>query len=111
MNNLATLYYAMGNFKLALPLYEKALHAREVTLGENHPRTLTSMTNLGSCLVRMKSFAKAETILLKASKHTIKVLGQRHASSTGITQWLVRLYKQWGKSEEAAKWKAKLPNK
>ena len=35
------------------PLYEEALQARRVTLGDRHPDTLTSISNMGGLLQDM----------------------------------------------------------
>ena len=37
LNNLALLYYNMGDYSKADPLYQKALEIYENVLGENHP--------------------------------------------------------------------------
>ena len=46
MNNLAILYYAIGNYEKALPLNELAREIRENVLGKNHPDYAESLNNL-----------------------------------------------------------------
>ena len=46
LNNLAALYQAQGNYKLALPLCKKSLKITEGALGKNHPDVANSLHNL-----------------------------------------------------------------
>src|SRR5258708_14818725 len=47
LDNLANAYRANGTLDLALPLLEEALKLSRVTLGPEHPQTLTIMNTLG----------------------------------------------------------------
>ncbi|MEP7345789.1 MAG: hypothetical protein ABI877_10995, partial [Gemmatimonadaceae bacterium] len=62
---------------------------------------------LGFCLTRQRRFAEAEPVLLQAESGLRSLLpaSARHQALT-IT-WLVNLYEQWGKSAEAAEWRAR----
>jgi len=46
MHNLATTRRALGDLQGAQDLYEQALAGRRRVLGDDHPDTLASMTNL-----------------------------------------------------------------
>jgi tetratricopeptide (TPR) repeat protein len=46
LNNLALLYYSMGQYDRALPLYESAVSIAEEVLGFDHPNTKVFQGNL-----------------------------------------------------------------
>jgi tetratricopeptide (TPR) repeat protein len=48
LNNLALLYWAMGDNAKAEPLYRQALEIRKRVLGENHPDYAQSLNNLAA---------------------------------------------------------------
>jgi len=65
LNNLAGLYYSLGRYTDAEPLYIEALKITELSLGVNHPNTITVRENLKSLraqrhskLVNIVSFVK-----------------------------------------------------
>jgi tetratricopeptide (TPR) repeat protein len=47
-NNLAALYYSQGRYTEAETLLIKALEIASLSLGENHPNTITFRENLKS---------------------------------------------------------------
>jgi hypothetical protein len=63
---------------------------------------------LGFCLTRARRFEDAETMLLQAetSLRRLAAPGARYREQT--VAWLVSLYEQWGKPEQAAAWKTRL---
>jgi non-specific serine/threonine protein kinase/serine/threonine-protein kinase len=68
---------------------------------------------LGASLVAQKKYAAAEGHLLGSYKGRIQPSGLRADepilfSAQEAVQWLIRLYDEWGKPEEAAKWREKL---
>ncbi|MBC1281098.1 tetratricopeptide repeat protein, partial [Nostoc sp. UCD121] len=46
LNNLALLYNSQGRYSEAEPLYIQALEIAELSLGVNHPNTITFRENL-----------------------------------------------------------------
>jgi tetratricopeptide (TPR) repeat protein len=46
LNNLALLYWAMGEYGKAEPLYQEALRIRKKVLGSEHANTATSLNDL-----------------------------------------------------------------
>jgi tetratricopeptide (TPR) repeat protein len=62
---------------------------------------------LGSCLLRDGRFADAEPLLLEAEAATRE---RTDASRNLALSRLVLLYDTWGRSDEAAKWRARRPN-
>jgi hypothetical protein len=63
---------------------------------------------LGFCLTRARRFAEAEPLLLQAEAglRRLSPAAARH-HNVAVT-WLVSLYEQWGKAEQAALWKERL---
>ncbi|MEE2713997.1 MAG: serine/threonine-protein kinase [Planctomycetota bacterium] len=111
MGNLGAFYMSQGNYERALPLYEKALNGRRRVLGEEHPSTLITQAGFGICLTNHKAYAKAEPLLLDLYSLRLKVLGAEHQSVIKSIRYLVSLYEQWGRAEEAGKWRVRLPPK
>jgi hypothetical protein len=54
-NNLAGLHLAMGNYALALPLYEEALAVFDLMLGRSHVRTAVVRRNLQAVRLRIEN--------------------------------------------------------
>ena len=84
---------------------------RRRLLGKNHRTTLNAQGWLGNCLMRQRSYAKAEPLLLDLSQRCVSTLGNKDSYTRRSIDYLVLLYTKWNKPEEAAKWKAKLPKK
>ncbi len=69
---------------------------------------------LGEALTARQKYADAEPVLLRACRELQPPAGQepepaRQRCFAETLQRLVRLYEGWGKPEEAARWRAKLP--
>ncbi|MBW4508322.1 MAG: tetratricopeptide repeat protein [Scytonematopsis contorta HA4267-MV1] len=52
LNNLAFLYYSIGKYDEAEPLFLQALELRKRILGENHSNTIVVKQNLAICWVK-----------------------------------------------------------
>ncbi len=109
MNGLAELYTVQLQFDKAEELLTKALEISSRTLGDNHPWTLTSMSNLAVMYKEQTQYEKTEPLLLKALKGRRLKLGDEHPHTLESWQNLIKLYEAWGKPEEAAQWRKKLP--
>ena len=46
VNSLGLLHHAMGEYAIALPLFQRALAIRKKALGAGHPDMATSLNNL-----------------------------------------------------------------
>jgi tetratricopeptide (TPR) repeat protein len=55
LNNLAALYYSMGQYDRAVPLYESAVSIAEEVLGFDHPNTKAFQENLRSLQEEMEN--------------------------------------------------------
>ncbi len=60
LQNLASLYQAMGDYEKALPLYDRAAKIFEKTLGPDHPDTSKVLVNLGLGYLAKNETEKAE---------------------------------------------------
>ena len=62
MNNVATLYQALGRHRDAEPLLQQASRVQERTLGGDHPHTVASLQNLATVYAAMGEQAMAESM-------------------------------------------------
>jgi len=85
------------------------LEARNRKLGENHPHTLETKNDLAVLYKEQGDYDKAEPLLLEALKGRRLKLGDKHPHTIESMKSLINLYEAWNKSEEAEKWRAKLP--
>src|SRR5438128_9924509 len=59
LNNLATLYYNLGQYEDALSLLQQAVAIRQQVLGSEHPHTATSLNNLAILYNRLGRYEQA----------------------------------------------------
>jgi len=100
-NNLAMLYYSMGRYEEALPLYQKALEIYLGQLGKRHPYVATSYNNLASLYESMGKYEEALPLYQKALEIRLEQLGERHADVATSYNNLATLYSSMGRYEEA----------
>ena len=62
LNNLANLYYAMGRYSDAEPLYLRALEIWTKSLGENHPHTQTAWGSFRHLLQQALTNGSADSL-------------------------------------------------
>jgi tetratricopeptide (TPR) repeat protein len=74
LNNLALLYYSMGRYDQAEPLYVRALVILLNTLGENHPNTQTGWKNYIVMLAQAVEAGHGETLWQSGSEITRNIL-------------------------------------
>jgi serine/threonine protein kinase/predicted Zn-dependent protease len=63
MGNLATVYLDSDRPSDALPLHQTVLEREEAKLGRDHPQRLTYMNSTANCLIKLKKYTEAETLL------------------------------------------------
>ena len=68
----------MGKLEVAKPLLVEALQASRETLGDRHPRTLTSIACMGTLLKEMGQLVEARPFHEEALKARRETLGDRH---------------------------------
>ncbi|NJK65074.1 MAG: tetratricopeptide repeat protein [Synechococcaceae cyanobacterium SM2_3_1] len=74
LNNLAMLYYSMGRYEAAEPLYVRALAILFDKLEENHPNTRTGLNNYVQMLIEAVKAGHAAALLESGSAPTKQFL-------------------------------------
>jgi CHAT domain-containing protein/tetratricopeptide (TPR) repeat protein len=92
---------AQGRYAAAQPLFEKALAVRRRVLGEDHPDTAASYTNLAMNLNAQGQYAAAQPLLGKALAVRRRVLGQDHPDTARSLDNLANLYRDMGDYRQA----------
>ena len=87
---------AKGDLAGAEPLCREALERQRTTLGERHPHTLISTSDLGKLLRAKGDFAAAEPLCREALGVQRETLGNRHPSTLASINNLGRLLKEKG---------------
>ncbi len=109
LHNLAAILKARGMLDEAEPLLERVVEASTRGLGVEHWYTAYYRVSHGRCLLAMGKHAEAEERLLAAHRRLVEVFGEGHGYVVVTVRSLVELYEAWGKPDEAAAWRAKLP--
>jgi len=91
----------MGQYNIAKEMGASALEAREATLGEEHPDTLTSVSHLGLVLERQGKYEEAEAMHRRDLKGSEKVLGPEHLNTLTSVSYLGLVLLRQGKYKEA----------
>ena len=94
---------AAGVYADAEKMEERSLEARLNVLGEGHPGTLTSMSNLAATYSRRGRWDKAEKLQEEVIEKSKEVLGEGHPGTLGSINNLADTYSQRGRWEEAEK--------
>ena len=109
MRNLAGLYLLQERYVEAELLCRQAVEIAERALPPGHPLTMALAGSWALCLVELKQYEDAESRLLAAYDGMRATLGQDHEQTRRASESLVYLYDAWGKPDQAAEWRAKLP--
>ena len=88
------MYYLIGKYAQAEPLYVRALAIKEKQLGSNHPDTATSLNNLASLYESISKYAEAELLFVRALEIVEKSLGNNHPNTQAIRENLEILRQQ-----------------
>ena len=94
--NLATTRYAQGEYRLALPLLERALAISECALGLDHAATATSLNNLASLYESQGDYAKARPLFNRALAINEHTFGPDHPETATSLNNLAALYESQG---------------
>lgn len=109
INNLGILRREQQHHDEAESLLRQASDGRQRKLGPDHPACLESKHELAVLYSRQARYEDAEPLLLDAFRGREAKLGPDHPRTIESLKQLVTLYESWDKSDEAAKWRAKLP--
>jgi len=102
LDNLGVLYYFIGQYQKAEPLYKQVLNIRKGVQGDHHPDYGTSVNNLAALYYSMGQYQKAEPLYQEALQVTKARLGQDHPDYADTLNNLAMLYysmAQYGKAE------------
>jgi serine/threonine-protein kinase len=86
----------------------ESLALRKRNLPPGHWLLASSESALGENLVLARRFPEAERMLLSAESRLVESRGEKSPIVRDVRERIVALYDAWGKSEEAAKWRARL---
>ncbi len=98
---VALVYRVLGMYEPALAQEEKALEMRRRVLGDSHPNTLDSVTNVGAMLRLLGKHVEAEQKLRDAVESSGKTLGGDHSSTLSAMNSLAVLLSAQGRHAEA----------
>ena len=88
-------------YETAEKIYRRALQGREKALGTDHPKTLTSVSNLASVLQDQGKYETAEEMNRRALKGSEKVLGTDHPETLTSVSNLAYLLRYCYRYQEA----------
>ena len=109
MGNLGYLYSLWGRPGMALSILQPALEIADRTLGGDHLHRVIVLRKYGIALGQLEMWEKAEASLLEANEKFNEIFGPDHLRTRRSVENLVDVYERWGRPEEAARWKARIP--
>ena len=101
LNNIGSLYYAMGKYIDAEPLFVRSLDIREKILGSDHPSTASSLYNLARLYAQMGKYSQSEPLYLRSLVIREQQLGADHPDTAFSLNNLAGLYEQMGRYNDA----------
>jgi serine/threonine protein kinase len=109
INDLGVLRREQQRHEEAESLLRQALDGRQRKLGNDHPACFESMHELAVLYISQTRYEVAEPLLLDAFHGREAKLGRGHPYTIESLGQLVTLYESWPKPDQAAKWRARLP--
>jgi len=109
LNDFGVLRREQQCYEEAESLLRQAWDGTQHKLGPDHPACCESMHELGVLYMAQPRYKDAEPLLLDAFHGRETKLGSQHPHTIESLRQLVTLYESWTGPEEAAKWRAKLP--
>lgn len=101
LNNLALLYYQMGDYKKALSLYKRALYIREKVLGPQHPSVAQTLNNLAALYYQIGDYEEALSLYPRALDIMENVLDPQHPDVATTLNNLADTYHKIGRLNES----------
>jgi tetratricopeptide (TPR) repeat protein len=101
LNNIGYIYYAMGRYIDAEPLFVRALDIREKQLGSDHPSTASTLYNLARLYEQMGKYRQSEPLYVRSLTIREQQLGADHPDTASSLNNLAGLYRQMGRYDEA----------
>lgn len=90
-----------GDMRQAVTLFEQAVQSFTRTVGERHPDTLTSMSNLANGYREVGRTAEALTLIERVLRLRTEILGERHQDTLISMNSLAVAYSALGRHAEA----------
>ena len=106
---LGRILVSQDRWAKAAPLLREAIAIREKRLPPRNWKTAKSRSLLGAALAGLGRFEQAEPLLLAGYEIITEDRGPRHRRTYQALQRIIFLYEKWGKPQEAAEYRAKLP--
>jgi len=103
-SGLAKALQGQKQYAEAERLFRHAIDIERSSLGEQHPAYGIDSSNLAELLMDLKRYAEAEPLLLTAERVLIASSGENHPRVAKTRRRLVRLYRETGRPELAAKY-------
>lgn len=100
-NTIGDAYLALGEWKLAEPQLKSALALRRKHLGDEHPKTLTAMNNLGLLYEKQERYAPAAPLLHEAYETSRRVQGAENSDTLTFMMNVALLLHKQGKDDAA----------
>jgi len=110
MGLLAGVCAKQGRHEEAERLY-LTVQGTQLRLGTQDDKVLRQLVGLAALYVEQARYADAEPLLLQEFQRRENLFGPEHSHTVALLNQLVNLYDAWGKPDEAATWRAKLPPK
>jgi tetratricopeptide (TPR) repeat protein len=92
---LGSLLQDQGEYDRALPLLEDCLEKRKRILGDDHPDTLVSISNLADLLQDQGEYDRALPLLEDCQEKRKRILGDDHPDTLISIQKFSLLLKRW----------------
>ncbi len=103
-SGLAKALQGQKQYAEAERLFRHAIDIERSSLGEQHPAYGIDSSNLAELLMDLKRYAEAEPLLLTAERVLIASSGENHPRVAKTRRRLVRLYRETGRPELAARY-------
>lgn len=103
--NLAKVYELRGNCEAVLPVLNECLAIRRAHVPEGHWRIAEVDCRLGACLTAFGRYEEAAPLLTEGYPIIAEQRGKQHRITRGVLKEVIQLYEQWGKPDEAARWR------
>ncbi len=104
LNSLGFLHHRKGNYAEAERYYREALALQVDVLGEDHPTTLVTMSNLGWLLQVAWRLEAADSVLRRTLAGRRRILGDRHLRLAGTLRGLGEVANRRGAFTEAERY-------
>jgi hypothetical protein len=105
---LGKLLVARGDPQGAEPLLREALASRQAAFPPDDWRVAEAGSLLGGGLVALGRYAEAEPLVVEGYRTLKQKRGAAYRRSRQALGRVVELYDAWGRSAEAARWRAEL---